>query len=135
MKKIITISVAIILAFSLCACGESDSKSSAEKYSGSKYLGTWELTGYLADGQEFPLGEHDATKLTLNADGTFTDISEAAVGENGSEWQEVTTEGTWEETENGFTTTDDIFTMEYTVDGDKATADYESTTLIRKKVK
>ena len=135
MRKAIAIFVAIIMSVSLCACGNAETETTADKYSGSKYLGTWELTGYLTDGAEFPLGEHEATKLTLNADGTFVDLSEAAVGEDGDDWHEVTTEGTWEETEDGFITKDDIFTMEYKVDGDTASADYESTTLIRKKVK
>lgn len=136
MKKLFTITIILIMALTMVACGEeSTSTSTSEKYANSEYLGTWELVGYKTDGQDFPLGDHEATKLTLNADGTFVDISEAAVGdEDSDEWQEVTTEGTWEEIENGFKTTDDIFTLEYKVKGDEASAEYEATTLIRKRI-
>ena len=137
MKKTISIMIAIMMTLALCSCGD-NSSSNKLKYSGSEYLGTWVLEGYEVDGQSFPMGEHEATQLTLNADGTFVDISEAYQEETEEQeagYQEVTTKGTWEETETGFKTTDDIFTMEYTVDGDTATAEYESTTLIRKRSK
>lgn len=134
MKKFLTVTIIVIMSFTMVACGSSKtSSSSGEKYADSEYLGTWELVGYKTDGADFPVGEHDVTTLTLNPDGTFVDVSEAAVGEDGDEWQEVTTKGTWEETEIGFTTTDDIFTLEYKVKDNNATAEYGSTTLIREK--
>lgn len=135
MKKLLSIIIATIVALTFVACGGNDN-SSNDKYADSEYLGTWVLVGYQVDDRTIEIEEHGSTELTLNADGTFVDISEAAVEDEESgeeEYQQVTTKGTWEETENGFTTTDDIFTLEYKVKGDKAMADYESTTLVRER--
>lgn len=137
MKKTLTIALAIMMTLAFTACGNSET-SASDKYEDSQYLGTWVLVGYQVEDRTIEVEEHGSTELTLNADGTFVDISEA-VAENEEtgeeEYQEVTTKGTWEETENGFTTTDDIFTLEYKVKGNKATADYETTTLVRKRSK
>ena len=108
MKKIISLSLVTLLvlsAFILTACGSSGGSDSKTDLSDSKYVGTWKVTSVSMGEESEDLD--DEWILTINADGTGTLTS----------GDEDPANFTWTPTDDGFKTQGDVKTP-FKDDGD-----------------
>lgn len=110
-KKITALTICLTMAgLCLVGCGGS-------KYKDSAYLGTWKGSSAEASGVEIELGSlFEQIDLTLDQSGEATLVIDK---------EEHT--GEWEETENGFSVDGEL---DFVVDGDAASLDYDGVTIV-----
>ena len=112
-KKIMAVTLMLVMCFTLASCGKD-----AE---GSPYVGTWKAVNASFGGMEMGVEDLLGGEMTFELKDNGECVLTLAGEEETAKWTEI---------EGGFNVDDEI---DFTVDGDTALADYEGVTITLEK--